>query len=322
MKGDRGLAGRLKSSLRLPVMAGPMFIASTPELVVAQCRAGIIGAMPALNARKTEGLDADLARIREALAGCPAPYAINLVCHRTNARLSADLDLIVKHKAPIVVLALGADPVVVSAIHAYGGLVFNDIANDRHARKCADMGVDGIIAVSAGAGGHTGSVSPFALCTEIREWWQGPLLLAGCIATGRGMLAAEALGADFAYIGSPFLASLEANTAPGFKDMVVGGNSQDIVVTKAFTGARASFLAPSLRANGLDPDAIARRDPEKVDISGEASQGKPWRDIWSAGQGIGAVKASLSAADWIAWLAADYAKAREAMGMVIVGTSA
>ena len=315
MSGDPDLAQRLKAGLKLPVMAGPMFIASTPDLVIAQCRAGIIGAMPALNARTTEALDVDLTRIAKALADCPAPYAINLVCHRTNARLGADLDLIVKHKAPIVVLALGADPEVVSAIHAYGGLVFNDVASDRHARKCAEMGVDGIIAVSAGAGGHTGSVSPFALTGEIREWWRGPLLLAGCIATGRGVLAAETLGADFAYIGSPFLASREANTAEAFKQMVVEGGAADVIVTKAFTGARASFLAPSLRANGLDPDAIARKDPERVDISGEASQGKPWRDIWSAGQGIGAVKASLPAADWIAGLAADYARAREAMGM-------
>ncbi len=315
MNGDPDLAQRLKTRLRLPVMAGPMFIASTPDLVIAQAQAGIIGAMPALNARTTMDLDADLNRIKEALADCPAPYAINLVCHRTNARLGADLDLIVKHKAPIVVLALGADPEVVSAIHAYGGLVFNDVASNRHARKCAELGVDGIIAVSAGAGGHTGSVSPFALTGEIREWWRGPLLLAGCIATGRGVLAAETLGADFAYIGSPFLASREANTAEAFKQMVVEGGAADVIVTKAFTGARASFLAPSLRANGLDPDAIARKDPERVDISGEASQGKPWRDIWSAGQGIGAIKASLPAADWIADLAADYARAREVMGM-------
>ena len=315
MKGDVGLAGRLKAKLALPVMAGPMFIASTPDLVIAQSRAGIIGAMPALNARTTEALDADVTRIAAALADCPALYAINLVCHRTNARLRADLDLIVKHKAPIVVLALGADPQVVSAIHGYGGLVFNDVASDRHARKCGDMGVDGIIAVTAGAGGHTGSLSPFALCAEIREWWQGPLLLAGCIATGRGVLAAEALGADFAYIGSPFLASREANTAETFKQMVVDGSASDVIVTKAFTGARASFLAPSLRVNGLDPAAIARKDPDRVDISGEASQGRPWRDIWSAGQGIGSVKASLPAAEWIAGLAVDYAKAREAMGM-------
>lgn len=315
MSGDPTLAPRLKAQLALPVMAGPMFIASSPALVVAQCKAGIIGAMPALNARTTAALDESIDVIKRELAGCEAHYAINLVCHRSNVRLDADLDVIVKHQVPIVVLALGASPKVVSAIHAYGGLIFNDVANDRHARKCAEMDVDGIIAVTAGAGGHTGSISPFALTQEIREWWRGPLLLAGCISTGRGVLAAETLGADFAYIGSPFLASREANTPEAFKQMVVDGSSADVIVTKAFTGARASFLAPSLRVNGLDPDEIAAKDKARVDISGEASQGKPWRDIWSAGQGIGAVKATLPAAEWIAGLAADYASARESMGM-------
>jgi nitronate monooxygenase len=315
MSGDPDLARRLKGKLKLPVMAGPMFIASSPALVVAQCKAGVIGAMPALNARTTAGLDESLSTIERELAGCEAPYAINLVCHRTNARLDADLEVILAHRTPIVVLALGASVRVVAAIHAYGGLVFNDVANNRHARKCADMEVDGIIAVAAGAGGHTGSISPFALTHEIREWWRGPLLLAGCIATGRAVLAAEALGADFAYIGSPFLATEEANTAPAFRQMVVSASSEDIIVTKGFTGARASFLAPSLRANGLDPDEIVRKENASVDISGEASQGKAWRDIWSAGQGVGAVKASLSAGEWIAGLAREYAAARAAMGM-------
>jgi nitronate monooxygenase len=296
-------------------MAGPMFIASTPRLVVAQCRAGVIGAMPALNARKTEDLDADLEFIERELSDCDVPYAINLVCHRSNSRLEADLDVLVWHRIPIVVLALGASPSVVDAIHGYGGLVFNDVASDYHARKCAEMNVDGIIAVAAGAGGHTGSISPFVLTQEIREWWRGPLLLAGCIATGRAVLAAETLGADFAYIGSPFLATPEANTAPAFKQMIVDGRSKDIVVTKGFTGARASFLAPSLRANGLNPDEIARKENAKVDISGEASQGKAWRDIWSAGQGIGAVKASVPAGEWIAHLANEYSAAQAAMGM-------
>jgi nitronate monooxygenase len=315
MSGDPRLAALLKGKLRVPVMAGPMFIASTPALVVAQCKAGVIGSIPALNARTTEGLIADIARIEAELAGCDVPYAINLVAHRTNARLEADLEVIVAHKTPIVVLALAASARIVEAIHAYGGLVFNDVASDRHARKCADLGVDGIIAVAAGAGGHTGSISPFALTQEIREWWDGLLILSGCIATGRAILAAETLGADLAYIGSPFLASPEANTPPAFKRMVVEGSSKDVIVTKGFTGARASFLAPSLRANGLDPDEIARKENARVDISGEASQGKAWRDIWSAGQGIGAVKASLPAAAYIDALAAEYAIAQEAMGM-------
>lgn len=317
MSGDPTLAGRLKAKLHLPVMAGPMFIASTRALVVEQCRAGIIGSMPALNPRSTEALDEDLAWIDAELAGCPAPYAINLVCHRSNARLQADLAVIAKHRVPIVVLALGADPDIVKAIHGYGGLIFNDVGANRHARKCADMGVDGIIAVCAGAGGHTGSISPFALIQEIREWWEGPLFLAGCVATGRALLAAETLGADFGYIGSPFLASEEANTPLAFKQMIVEGEARDIIVTKGFTGARASFLAPSLRAHGHDPEAIARKDPERVDISGEASQGKAWRDIWSAGQGIGAIKNVTSASNYIEGLAADYARARKVMGMAI-----
>jgi len=313
VSGDPHLAARLASRLRLPVMAGPMFIASTLALAVAQCRSGIIGSMPALNARTTAALDADIAAIERELAGCEVPYAINLVAHRTNARLDADLEVILAHRVPIVVLALAANPKIVEAVHAYGGLVFNDVASDRHARKCAETGVDGIIAVTAGAGGHTGSLSPFALVQEIREWWDGPLLLAGCIATGRAILAAETLGADFAYIGSPFLASTEANTPAAFKQMVVDGAAKDIIVTKGFTGARASFLAPSLLANGLDLEALAKKDSAGVDISDGGSNSKAWRDIWSAGQGIGAVKASLPATEYIDALAADYARAKETM---------
>ena len=313
MRGDPNLAARLVSRLRLPVMAGPMFIASTPSLVVAQCRGGIIGSMPALNARSTAALDADIAAIERELEGCEAPYAINLVAHRTNARLDADLEVVLAHKVPVVVLALAANARIVEAVHAYGGTVFNDVASDRHARKCAEIGVDGIIAVAAGAGGHTGSVSPFALTHEIREWWEGPLLLAGCIATGRAILAAEALGADLACIGSPFLASLEANTPDAFKQMVVDGGSKDIIVTKSFTGARASFLAPSLLANGLDPEALAKKESAGVDIAGGGSNSKAWRDIWSAGQGIGAVKSTQPASDYIDALAADYSRARQAM---------
>jgi nitronate monooxygenase len=313
VSGDPRLAARLASRLRLPVMAGPMFIASTPALTVAQCRSGIIGSMPALNPRTTAALDADIAAIERELAGCEVPYAINLVAHRTNARLDADLEVILAHRVPIVVLALAANPKIVESVHAYGGLVFNDVASDRHARKCAESGVDGIIAVAAGAGGHTGSLSPFALVQEIREWWDGPLLLAGCIATGRAILAAETLGADFAYIGSPFLASTEANTPAAFKQMVVDGAAKDIIVTKGFTGARASFLAPSLLANGLDPEALAKKESAGVDISDGGSNSKAWRDIWSAGQGIGAVKASLPATEYIDALAADYERAKQTM---------
>jgi nitronate monooxygenase len=294
-------------------MAAPMFIASTPDLVVAQCRSGIIGSIPALNARSSAELDADLTRIKRDLEGCQVPYAINLVAHKSNERLEADLELTIKHRVPIVVLALAASAAIVDAIHGYGGIVLNDVINDRQARKCADIGVDGIIAVAAGAGGHTGNVSPFALMAEIREWWRGLLILSGCIATGRAILAAEALGADLAYVGSPFLASTEANTQPAFKQMIVDCGAKDIVLANCFTGANASFLLPSVVANGLDPASLWRAERGAVNISGGGSDGKAWRDIWSAGQGIGVVKRVEPAAEFISWLADDYERARQTL---------
>jgi len=313
---DRSLLARtLRGSLRVPVMAGPMFIASTADLLIAQCRSGIIGSMPALNPRTTADLDRDIARIKSELAGHPIPYAINLVAHRTNERLEADLAVIVEHRVPIVVVALAASAAIVDSVHAYGGLVFNDVISDYHARRCADAGVDGIIAIASGAGGHTGSVSPFALAAEIREWWRGLLILSGSIATGRAVLAAEVLGADLAYIGSPFLAATEANTPPEFKRMIVDGAAKDVMITNGFTGVNASFLRPSILANGLDPKALVRAEGSGVDISGGGSNAKAWRDIWSAGQGIGAIKASGPAGDYVEWLAADYLAARREMGM-------
>lgn len=313
MRGDPALAQALRARLRLPVFAGPMFIASTAELVIAQCKAGIIGAMPALNPRSTEALDEDIQRIVAALEGCDAPYAINLVAHRTNDRLQADLDVVRKHKVPIVVLALAADGEIVKAIHDYGGIVFNDVVNDRQARKCADIGVDGIIAVCAGAGGHTGKLSPFALMHEIREWWAGPLALSGCIATGRGVLAAEAMGADFAYIGSAFLASDEANTHADFKQMIVEGSAADVMITNCFTGVDASFLRRSIEANGLDPKNLVRAAGAEIDIKDGGPNAKAWRDIWSAGQGIGAVKRSGPAADYIDRLVTEYGQAKTSL---------
>jgi len=295
-------------------MAGPMFIASTANLVVAQCKSGIIGAMPALNPRSTAELDVDIGRIKSELADCEIPFAINLVAHRSNDRLEADLAVILRHRVPIVVLALAASAEIVDAIHAYGGLVFNDIISDRHARKCAQANVDGLIAVAAGAGGHTGPLSPFALMAEIREWWQGLLILSGSIATGRAVLAAECLGADLAYVGSPFLAATEANTQPEFKQMIVDSSAKDIVVTNCFTGVNASFLRPSIEANGLDPAKLIRPEGSGVDIAGGGSNSRAWRDIWSAGQGIGAVKRSGPTRDYVDWLAADYMRARAAMG--------
>ncbi|MBD3731326.1 nitronate monooxygenase [Sphingopyxis sp. SE2] len=311
---DPTLAARLKAGLRLPVMAGPMFIASTADLVIAQCNAGIIGAMPALNPRSTEALDKDLARIASSVGR--QPWCVNLVAHKSNERLAPDLDVVLKHKVPIVVLALAADPGLVRELQANGSLVFQDVIRNRHAQKCAEMGVDGIIAVAAGAGGHTGDQSPFALVGEIREWWDGLLLLAGCIANGRGVLAAEAMGADLAYIGSPFLASSEANTQPEFKTMLVEGSAKDVLVTSCFTGVKASFLKPSLVENGLDPDnLVPATSGGAININNGGANSKAWRDIWSAGQGIGAIKSAGPAGEWLDWLADDYSAARRSMGL-------
>jgi nitronate monooxygenase len=307
------LAAELRAKLRLPVMAGPMFIASTADLVIAQCGAGIIGAMPALNPRSTAALEEDVAQIKEGVGN--APYAINLVAHKTNSRLEADLDVVMRHKVPIVVLALAANPDLVKTLQANGSLVFQDVIKNRHAQKCAEMGVDGIIAVGAGAGGHTGDLSPFALCQEIREWWDGLLILSGCIATGRSVLAAEVLGADLAYIGSPFLASTEANTSAHFKGMIVGGSAADIVLTNSFTGVNANFLRPSIIENGLDPNALQKPAGGAINIDGGGDNAKAWKEIWSAGQGIGAVKRAEPAGAYIDRLAQDYAAARAAMGM-------
>jgi nitronate monooxygenase len=292
-----------------------MFIASTADLVIAQCRAGIIGAMPALNPRSTAALDADIQRIKDELTGCPTPYAINLVAHRSNNRLQADLEVILRQRVPIVVLALAASADIVAAIHEYGGLIFNDIISEYHARKCAQAGVDGLIAVAAGAGGHTGNLSPFALMAEIRDWWRGLLILSGAIATGNAVLAAESLGADLAYVGSPFLACDEANTQPEFKQMIVECSAKDIILTNCFTGVNASFLRPSIEANGLDPAKLLRPEGSGVNIAGGGSDHRAWRDIWSAGQGIGVIKRSGPARDYIDWLAEDYARARAALGI-------
>ena len=307
------LASSLRSKLRIPVMAGPMFIASTADLVIAQCNAGIIGSMPALNTRSTDALDEDIMRIRENVGN--APYCINLVAHKTNERLQPDLNVILRHKVPIVVLALAANPELVKELKANGSLVFQDVIKNRHAEKCAEMGVDGIIAVGAGAGGHTGDQSPFALMAEIREWWDGLLILSGCIATGRAVLAAEVLGADLAYIGSPFLVSNEANTQAAFRQMIVKGSAADIMLTNCFTGVNANFLLPSIIENGLDPKNLQRPPGGEINISGGGPNAKAWRDIWSAGQGIGAVKIVEPAADFIDRLAADYVAARETMGI-------
>lgn len=313
MADGRSLARDLKAKLRIPVMAGPMFIASTPDLVIEQCKAGIIGSMPALNPRTTEQLDADIARIKRTVGDMP--YAINLVAHKSNSRLEADLEIVLKHKVPIVVLALAANPDLVRQLKDNGSLVFQDVIKDRHARKCAEMGVDGIIAVAAGAGGHTGDRSPFALMQEIRKWWDGLLLLSGAIANGRAVLAAEVLGADLAYIGSAFLASNEANTAPAFKQMIADHAADDIVVANCFTGVNANFLRPSILEHGLDPSDLVRPPGKVINIDGGGDNTKAWKDIWSAGHGIGAIRQAEPARDYIDRLVREYAKARADMGM-------
>jgi nitronate monooxygenase len=310
--GSRAISRALAGKLRIPVMAGPMFIASTPELLIAQSKAGIVGALPALNPRTPEALAEALSQIREALDedDGAAPWAINIVAHRTNERLEKDVAAVLDAKVPIVIVSLAAPAEIVSGVHGYGGLVFNDVVTNRHARKCAEAGADGLIAVAAGAGGHTGHVSPFALVQDIRAWWEGPLALSGCIATGPNILAAQLMGADFAYIGSPFLASLEANTAPAFKEMIVASDAADVVITDCFTGIPATFLRPSIMANGLDPAGLVRDRSAPININNGGANAKAWRDIWSAGQGIGAVKRAEPARAYIDRLVTEYEQAR------------
>jgi len=316
--GDVALAEKLRSRLRLPVIAAPMFIASTPDLLAAQCKSGIVGSMPALSLRTTDALDAAITEIETALAAHDAahpetpaaPFAINLIAHASNDRHEADLDVILRHRVPIVIVSLAGSAGIVGKVHAYGGVVLNDVASDRHARKCADIGVDGLIAVCAGAGGHTGSLSPFAFVQELRQWWQGPLALSGSIATGRSILAAQAMGADFAYIGSPFLATDEANTQDAFKAMVIASSARDLVVTNSFTGVNASFLRPSLETNGFDPDRMTRPEGAVISIRNGGANSRAWRDIWSAGQGIGAVREAGPAAAYVDRLTCEYDEAK------------
>ena len=313
------------AGLRLPLIGAPMFIVSGPELVIAQCRAGIVGSFPALNAREAPGdppaLEDWLRRITEALdrhnQANPdrpaAPFAVNQIVHRSNTRLMRDVEICARWKVPIWITSLGAREDVNAAAHAAGGIVLHDIINDAFARKAIAKGADGLIAVAAGAGGHAGPLSPFALIEEIRAWFDGPLVLSGAIATGRGILAAQAAGADLAYIGSAFIATEEAHAVAGYKRMIVEAEAKDIVTTARFTGISGNYLAPSIRAAGLDPDAVAGQGGEMVDFAAAATGAKAWRDIWGAGQGIGAVRAVLPAAALVDRLAAEYAAARVAL---------
>lgn len=294
----------LLSRLAAPIIAAPMFIVSSPELVIAQCQAGIVGSMPALNARTNEQLESNITRIEQALAAWSvahperpaAPFAINQIAHRSNDRLLADTETLVAHAVPLVIISLAADRAIVDAVHGYGGLVFNDVISDRHARKAIDNGCDGLIAVAAGAGGHTGNVSPFALVEEIRGWWDGPLALSGAIASGRGVLAACAMGADFAYIGSAFIATSEANADPAYKELVTQASSADILTTDYFSGVPANFLAGSITRAGLDPRHLVRAADKPTDVSPSGDAHKTWRDIWGCGHGVGCITDVLPAA--------------------------
>jgi nitronate monooxygenase len=309
----------LTERLRLPVVASPLFIISHPELTLAQCKAGIVGAFPALNARPESQLDEWLAMITEELAAHEAanparpaaPFAVNQIVHGSNKRLEHDLGLCVKYRVPIVISSLGAVPEVNAAVHSYGGIVLHDVINNRHASSAIRKGADGLIAVAAGAGGHAGTLSPFALIQEIREWFDGPLLLAGAIATGGAILAAQAMGADMAYIGSPFIATEEARAAAAYKQAIVEGAAGDIVYSNYFTGVHGNYLKRSIRTAGLDPEDLPEADASKMDFE-QATTGssKAWKDIWGAGQGIGAVKAVEKTADLVDRLDWEYQEAR------------
>ena len=306
------------NNLRLPVIGAPLFIISNPKLVIAQCQAGIVGAMPSLNARPASQLDEWLAEITETLAAWDrkhpetpsAPFAINQIVHKSNDRLEHDMQVCARYKVPIVITSLGARTDVNDAVHAWGGVVLHDIINNFFARKAIEKGADGLIAVAAGAGGHAGVKSPFALVQEIREWFDGPLALSGAIATGGAVLAAQAMGADFAYIGSAFIATDEARASEAYKQAIVECNSDDIVYSSLFTGVHGNYLKPSIVAAGLDPDNLPESDPSKMDFGGGAGSKKAWKDIWGCGQGIGAVKAVLPTVALVDRLAREYGQAR------------
>jgi nitronate monooxygenase len=308
--------------LRLPAIAAPLFIISTPALVIAQCKAGIVGSMPALNARPAELLDDWLAEITETLAAhdrrhpeAPAaPFAINQIVHKSNTRLEQDMAVCAKYRVPIVITSLGARIEVNDAVHAWGGVVMHDVVDDHFARKAVDKGADGLVAVAAGAGGHAGTTSPFALVHEIRRWFRGPLALSGAIATGDALLAAQAAGADFGYIGSAFIATDEARADPRYKQMIVDSTSRDIVYSNLFTGVHGNYLRGSIVAAGLDPDALPHSDPSRMDF-GNPDRKKPWKDIWGCGQGIGAVEQVLPTAALVARLQREYRAARERLNL-------
>jgi len=305
------------NNLPLPVIGSPLFIISNPKLVIEQCKAGVVGAMPALNARPAAQLEDWLAEITETLAahdkanpGNPAaPFAINQIVHKSNDRLEHDLEVCARFKVPIIITSLGAREDLNHAVHGWGGVVLHDIINNKFAHKAIEKGADGLVAVAAGAGGHAGVKSPFALVQEIRRWFDGPVALSGSISTGGGVLAAQAMGADFAYIGSAFIATDEARASDGYKQAIVACDSDDIVYSNLFTGVHGNYLAPSIRAAGMDPENLPESDPSKMNFGGDKS--KAWKDIWGCGQGIGAITRVQSAAGYIAQLRREYEEARQ-----------
>ncbi|OYU29866.1 MAG: nitronate monooxygenase [Comamonadaceae bacterium PBBC2] len=309
------------ANLPFPVIASPLFIISNPKLVIEQCKAGVVGSMPALNARPAAQLEDWLAEITETLAAYnaanpdkpAAPFAINQIVHKSNDRLEHDMAMCVKYKVPIIITSLGAREEINQAAHSYGGVVMHDIINNKFAHKAIEKGADGLIAVAAGAGGHAGVKSPFALIQEIRQWFDGPVALSGSIASGDAILAAQAMGADFAYIGSAFIATQEARAAEEYKQAIVDSNSDDIVYSNLFTGVHGNYLAPSIRAAGLDPDNLPESDPSKMNFGGDAK--KAWKDIWGCGQGIGAIQSVQSTADLVAQFKREYQAARARLAL-------
>ena len=305
--------------LALPVIGSPLFIISNPKLVIEQCKAGIVGSMPSLNARPAEQLEDWLAEITETLAAWDkahpdrpsAPFAINQIVHKSNDRLEHDMQVCAKYKVPIIITSLGAREDVNQAVHSWGGVVLHDIINNKFARKAIEKGADGLIAVAAGAGGHAGVKSPFALVQEIRQWFDGPLALSDSIATGGSILAAQAMGADFAYIGSAFIATDEARAVEAYKQAIVEGSSDDVVYSNLFTGVHGNYLAPSIRAAGLDPENLPESDPSKMNFGGGAQ--KAWKDIWGCGQGIGVIDKVQSTAELVARLKREYADAKASL---------
>ncbi len=318
------LPAALEGKLRIPLIGAPMYIVSHPALVIAQCKAGIVGSFPALNARPQESLDGWISEIKDTLAEYAndnpdepvAPFAVNQIAHQSNNRLVADMETCVRHEVPIVITSLSPPAEIVAAVHGYGGLVFHDVISMRHAHKAIEQGVDGVIAVCAGAGGHAGPLSPFALVKEIRREFEGTVILSGCMSSGGDVLAAEAIGADLAYIGTRFIATEEANALPEYKEMIVDSKSQDIVYSSLFTGVHGSYLRGSIRNAGLDPDNLPEGDKAAMSIGkGDKTEAKAWRDIWGAGQGVGSIDEILPAGDLVMRMEQEYLAARKNLGI-------